>query len=161
VYTSLTYLITMQVEYEDTPTMFSTSEVLPPQALSEPQGSEDEDQEQDVDDVEEEEEDDEEEEQLGTLVLPLSVPSATSDGSEGTESGLNPEVKTKAKRIIKQRQSLSEKQPGTTIFPISRVKKICKADKELDMMTNEATFMVSVATVSSQSPRIRVTKLMS
>lgn len=55
--------------------------------------------------------------------------------------------KTKAKRVIKQRQSLAEKQPGTTIFPISRVKKICKADKDLDMMTSEATFMVSVATV--------------
>ena len=56
--------------------------------------------------------------------------------------------KSKTKRVIKQRQSLAEKQPGTTIFPISRVKKICKADKDLDMMTSEATFMVSVATVS-------------
>lgn len=41
-----------------------------------------------------------------------------------------------------------EKQRGTTVFPISRVRKIIKADKELDMMTAEAVFMVSVATVS-------------
>jgi len=53
----------------------------------------------------------------------------------------------KPKRIIKQRQSLSEKQPGTTIFPTSRIKKIIKADKDLDMMTAEAVFMVGVATV--------------
>lgn len=55
--------------------------------------------------------------------------------------------KEKKKRIIKSRQSLSEKPSGTTIFPISRIKKITRADKELDMMTSEATFMVSVATV--------------
>lgn len=53
----------------------------------------------------------------------------------------------KPKRQPKQRQSLAEKQPGTTIFPISRVKKIIKADKELDMMSNEAAFMVAVAAV--------------
>ena len=53
----------------------------------------------------------------------------------------------KKKRIIKQRQSLAEKQPGTTIFPISRIKRIIKADKELDMMTGEASFVVAVATV--------------
>jgi hypothetical protein len=52
------------------------------------------------------------------------------------------------KRPIKQRQSLAEKQPGTTLFPISRVKRIIKADKDLDMMTGEACFMISVATVS-------------
>lgn len=63
----------MQVEYEETPTTFSTSEVLPPQALSEPQGSEDEEQEQDVDDVEEEEEDDEEEEQVGMWMYPPAL----------------------------------------------------------------------------------------
>lgn len=56
--------------------------------------------------------------------------------------------KPKAKRIIKQRVSLMEKQRGTTVFPISRVRKIIKADKDLDMMTAEAVFMVSVATVS-------------
>jgi DNA polymerase epsilon subunit 4 len=64
------------------------------------------------------------------------------------EASTDAGAKTKPKRIIKQRQSLSEKQTGTTIFPISRIKKICKADKDLDMMTSEATFMVSVATVS-------------
>ena len=67
---------------------------------------------------------------------------------EASEAQNESGAKTKPKRIIKQRQSLSEKQTGTTIFPISRIKKICKADKDLDMMTSEATFMISVATVS-------------
>lgn len=54
----------------------------------------------------------------------------------------------KKKRIIKSRQSLAEKKIGTTLFPISRIKRIIKADKELDMMSAEATFLVAVATVS-------------
>jgi len=33
------------------------------------------------------------------------------------------------------------------MFPTSRIKKIIKADKDLDMMTSEAVFMVGVATV--------------
>lgn len=49
------------------------------------------------------------------------------------------------KRIIKQRQSLAEKQPGTTMFPAARVKKIVKADRDIDIMSSEAVFMVSVA----------------
>ncbi|ORY31650.1 histone-fold-containing protein [Naematelia encephala] len=64
---------------------------------------------------------------------------------EDAAAEANAEVKEKKKRIMKQRQSLAEKQPGTTIFPISRIKRIIRADKELDMMTSEATFMVSVA----------------
>ncbi|TXT15816.1 hypothetical protein VHUM_00319 [Vanrija humicola] len=52
----------------------------------------------------------------------------------------------KKKRIIKSRQSLAEKKIGTTLFPISRIKRIIKADKELDMMSTEATFLVAVAT---------------
>lgn len=68
--------------------------------------------------------------------------------ADAAEASTDPGAKTKPKRVIKQRQSLSEKQTGTTIFPISRIKKICKADKDLDILTSEATFMVSVATVS-------------
>jgi DNA polymerase epsilon subunit 4 len=68
---------------------------------------------------------------------------------DAAEASTDPGAKAKPKRVIKQRQSLSEKQTGTTIFPISRIKKICKADKDLDILTSEATFMVSVATVSS------------
>lgn len=55
----------------------------------------------------------------------------------------------KKKRVIKSRQSLAEKKTGTTMFPIARVKRIIKADKDLDMMSSEATFLISVATVSS------------
>lgn len=56
--------------------------------------------------------------------------------------------KAKAKRVIKSRQSLAEKQPGTTLFPIARVKKIIKADKDVDTMSAEATFLIAAATVS-------------
>ena len=57
--------------------------------------------------------------------------------------------KGKQRRVIKQRQSLAEKERGTTLFPLSRIKRIIKADKELEMMTNEACFMISVATVGA------------
>ena len=64
-----------------------------------------------------------------------------------TRATLTPGKKEKPKRIIKQRQSIAERPRGTTMFPISRVKKIIKADGELDMMTSEATFLIAVATV--------------
>ena len=67
----------------------------------------------------------------GADILPLAAP------------------KEKKKRITKQRQSLAEKERGTTIFPMARIKRIIKADKELDMMSNEACFMIAVATVRS------------
>jgi hypothetical protein len=57
-------------------------------------------------------------------------------------------AKAKPKRVIKQRQSLAEKQLGTTIFPIARVKRIIKADKELDNLSSEAVFIIAVTTVS-------------
>ncbi|KAK8853403.1 hypothetical protein IAR55_004109 [Kwoniella newhampshirensis] len=77
----------------------------------------------------------------------------TSDDGEGMEQDgdtssapIATTTTAKPKRIIKQRQSLAEKQPGTTIFPLSRIKKIVKADKDLDTMSSEAVFMVAVAT---------------
>ncbi|WVO21629.1 uncharacterized protein IAS62_002938 [Cryptococcus decagattii] len=65
---------------------------------------------------------------------------------EDVEAGQGSAAKKPArKRIIKQRQSLAEKQPGTTMFPVTRVKKIVKADRDIDIMSSEAVFMVSVA----------------
>ncbi|OWZ38278.1 DNA polymerase epsilon p12 subunit [Cryptococcus neoformans c8] len=64
------------------------------------------------------------------------------DAEAGEGSGAK---KPARKRIIKQRQSLAEKQPGTTMFPVARVKKIVKADRDIDIMSSEAVFMVSVA----------------
>ena len=137
----------MQVEYEDTPATFSTSALLGEQAQVE-EGQSDEEDQEDEQDQDQEEEEEEEEEQTGksdnSHVPTHSYWRSAENAEAQTEAG----AKTKPKRIIKQRQSLSEKQTGTTIFPISRIKKICKADKDLDMMTSEATFMVSVATVS-------------
>ncbi|WVQ94891.1 hypothetical protein IAU59_001977 [Kwoniella sp. CBS 9459] len=66
--------------------------------------------------------------------------------SEGEEAEqVDVEAKSAAKKQ-KPRQSLAEKQLGTTLFPISRVKRIVKADKDLENMSNEAVFMVAVAT---------------
>ncbi|THH30620.1 hypothetical protein EUX98_g3559 [Antrodiella citrinella] len=39
-----------------------------------------------------------------------------------------------------------ERELGKSSFPVSRVQKILKADKELPMMAREATFLISVAT---------------
>ncbi|RSH91439.1 hypothetical protein EHS25_009738 [Saitozyma podzolica] len=72
-------------------------------------------------------------------------PEPEGEGEE-VEEVEDDQPKKPTKRPIKQRQSLAEKQPGTTLFPISRVKRIIKADKDLDMMTGEACFMISVAT---------------
>lgn len=63
--------------------------------------------------------------------------------TEGQDQDQGP---AKKKRVIKSRQSLAEKAKGTTLFPLSRIKRIIKADKELDMMSSEATFLVAVAT---------------
>jgi hypothetical protein len=53
----------MQVEYEETPANFSTSEVLPPQAQSDDQGaSDDEDQDQGEEQEQDDQEDEEDEE---------------------------------------------------------------------------------------------------
>lgn len=154
----------MQVEYEEPrqPTTFATSSVLPPKPASEAQ-SDDDEPEADVDEDEEqegEEEDDEEEEQVGkstsdlasAVLLRLDWADPRWLEEQDNEEGGQSTEKTKTKRVAKQRQSLAEKQPGTTIFPIARIKRICKADKDLDMMTSEATFMVAVATVRVPYP---------
>ncbi|WVF67292.1 hypothetical protein IAT40_002043 [Kwoniella sp. CBS 6097] len=64
---------------------------------------------------------------------------------EGEEEGQGDAAKSAPKKQ-KPRQSLAEKQPGTTLFPISRIKRIVKADKDLENMSSEAVFMVAVAT---------------
>jgi hypothetical protein len=79
-----------------------------------------------------------------------STPWAEVSGIEPVLPGVSADClgsKQKQKRVIKQRVSLMEKQRGTTVFPIARIRKIIKADKDLDMMTGEAVFMIAVATV--------------
>ncbi|KAK1922238.1 histone-fold-containing protein [Papiliotrema laurentii] len=78
-----------------------------------------------------------------------STPWAEVSGIEPVLPGVSADClgsKQKQKRVIKQRVSLMEKQRGTTVFPIARIRKIIKADKDLDMMTGEAVFMIAVAT---------------
>jgi hypothetical protein len=68
------HIIIMQVEYEETPATFSTSELLGAQAQAQAEdgGSDDEDQDQD-DEPEEEEEEEEEEEQIGKLAYDTTM----------------------------------------------------------------------------------------
>ncbi|ODN95287.1 hypothetical protein L198_04678 [Cryptococcus wingfieldii CBS 7118] len=73
------------------------------------------------------------------------APESEEEEAEDHEAGGEGSKKTKTKRVIKQRQSLAEKQPGTTMFPISKVKKIVKADRDVDIMSSEAVFMCAIA----------------
>lgn len=41
--------------------------------------------------------------------------------------------------------------PGTTAFPISKVSKIIKADKDVHMCQREAVFLISCAAVSNRT----------
>lgn len=63
----------MQVEYEETPTTYSTADVLPPKGSSAVAHSDDEDEGDDEPDVEDEEEQDEEEEQVGEYISSASI----------------------------------------------------------------------------------------
>ncbi|WVQ78996.1 hypothetical protein IAT38_001088 [Cryptococcus sp. DSM 104549] len=83
----------------------------------------------------------------GVSFRPGDAGPAGGDSDEEEEPAGQPGKKTaaKPKRIIKQRQSLAEKPAGTSIFPVARVKRIVKADGDVEIMSNEAVFMVSVA----------------
>lgn len=55
-------------------------------------------------------------------------------------------VSTKAKSSVVPG---APSRPGHTAFPVSKVAKIIKADKDIPLVQKEATFLMSVATVSS------------
>lgn len=49
----------------------------------------------------------------------------------------------------------AERLPGTSPFPISKVSKIIKADKDVQMCQREAVFLISCAAVRPSNPCIR------
>ncbi|KAH8094621.1 histone-fold-containing protein [Cristinia sonorae] len=53
---------------------------------------------------------------------------------------------TSAPKTKKGAAAPAAREPGKSSFPVSRVQKIMKADKELPMVAREATFLISVAT---------------
>ncbi|KAI0685069.1 hypothetical protein BC835DRAFT_1386080 [Cytidiella melzeri] len=83
----------------------------------------------------------------------LVQPNDSADGAAAAESAqteretqmvLDPQT-TKKKRNAKEPQTLVHV-PGKSLFPVSRIQKILKADKELPMVTREAVLLVSLAT---------------
>lgn len=60
---------------------------------------------------------------------------AAPNGREGAAQKAKPAVET-------------VQMPGTTAFPISKVSKIIKADRDVHMCQKEAVFLISCATVS-------------
>ncbi|KAI9282670.1 histone-fold-containing protein [Sporodiniella umbellata] len=41
---------------------------------------------------------------------------------------------------------MAERAPGSTAFPVARIKRLIKEDKEIAMISSEATFCIAVAT---------------
>ncbi|KAI0348168.1 hypothetical protein BDW22DRAFT_61152 [Trametopsis cervina] len=78
-----------------------------------------------------------------------NVDEDTQDIFEGADldpaGDANTEQRSTKKRKGKEPQTLT-RVPGKSIFPVSRVQKILKADKELPMVTREAVLLVSLAT---------------
>ncbi|KAF9026123.1 histone-fold-containing protein [Hymenopellis radicata] len=52
---------------------------------------------------------------------------------------------TKQKKARKP-QPVVTREPGKSLFPVSRVQKIIKADKDIPIVAKEATFLISLAT---------------
>jgi len=50
------------------------------------------------------------------------------------------------KKKRERKEQPAERQPGKTLFPISKVQKIIKADKDIPIIAKEATYLISVAT---------------
>ncbi|KAF7975349.1 hypothetical protein HWV62_9803 [Athelia sp. TMB] len=53
--------------------------------------------------------------------------------------------KTTPKKRQRKAPAAVEREPGKSFFPVSRVQKIIKADKDLPMIAKEATFLISIA----------------
>ncbi|KAI5896396.1 uncharacterized protein SCHCODRAFT_02614728, partial [Schizophyllum commune H4-8] len=67
--------------------------------------------------------------------------SAPLEGSAPTEEVADPKGKKKRKAPAPE----AEREPGKTLLPFTRVQKIIKADKEIQMIARDATFLISLA----------------
>jgi hypothetical protein len=77
-------------------------------------------------------------------------PEAAVKGKRGWPKGL-PRPPKKAATTANGEAPTATAAPGTSSFPISRVAKIVKADKDIAMCQKEAIFLMSIATVSATS----------
>lgn len=91
--------------------------------------------------------------EIDTDHLPADIPEAQAvqpehednddDGNDATTS------KRKAPRKPRSAPTkLAERAPGTTSLPVARVKRILGADEDLQNISKEALFLISIATVS-------------
>jgi len=55
-------------------------------------------------------------------------------------------VAPQQKRKKPEKKEVLVREPGKTLFPMSRVQKIIKADKEIPIIAKDATFLISIAT---------------
>ncbi|KAL1677845.1 hypothetical protein EV122DRAFT_290839 [Schizophyllum commune] len=67
--------------------------------------------------------------------------SAPTEGSAPAEEPADPKGKKKRKAPAPD----AEREPGKTLLPFTRVQKIIKADKEIQMIARDATFLISLA----------------
>ncbi|KAG5639200.1 hypothetical protein H0H81_005679 [Sphagnurus paluster] len=63
-------------------------------------------------------------------------------GGEDEEGGPQPAKKNR----VRKEPVVLEREPGKSLLPFSRVQKIIKADKDIPIITKEATFLISLAT---------------
>lgn len=71
------------------------------------------------------------------------------EGGRGQQEETVPKKRVRAPRKpANPGEEPAPRMPGTTLFPISKVSKIIKADKDVQMCQKEAVFLISCATVS-------------
>jgi DNA polymerase epsilon subunit 4 len=85
--------------------------------------------------------------------LPADIPEAQAVQAEheGNDDDGNDATTSKKKAPRKPRAvptKPTERTPGTTSLPVARVKRILGADEDLQNISKEALFLISIATVS-------------
>ena len=76
-----------------------------------------------------------------------SAPTATSSVAAAGGSAPVPAPKPAAPKKA-PRKPASERTPGSSLLPVTRVTNVMKADKELGITAKEAVYLISIATVS-------------
>ncbi|RXW21618.1 hypothetical protein EST38_g4243 [Candolleomyces aberdarensis] len=65
---------------------------------------------------------------------------------EETARAEAPDVSSTTKKRKKKEPVVLERQPAKSLFPVSRVQKIIKADKDIPIVAKDAVFLISMAT---------------
>jgi DNA polymerase epsilon subunit 4 len=92
--------------------------------------------------------------------LPADIPEAQDVHPESHDEhdGANGDDATTSKRKAPRKPRSApakpaDRVPGTTSLPVARVKRILGADEDLQNISKEALFLISIATVSLSEPR--------